>query len=523
MTSTQRKELAEAKLLYTEKLRQIRQATAKSLFFENEEEKKKRIARLLKPENYNEFFMYYFGYDSPMSLADCDCADFHVKAYKELVENSFITQFRQWFRGSAKSTHSNVGNAFALKQLGEAKFTVIIGANELRANLLLADLQIHLEGNERIIRDFGPQISHGDWSKGMFETTDGCYFMALGIDQPFRGLRRFANRIDLAIVDDVEDRQVANNPRRVRERSEKILSDLRGAFGKYKRRLIIANNYITNTGILRYLHDKLDDKSTTRTSQINIVDKKGNPTWHQRYTRKEVEFMQNEEFDSYTWSREFLNTPIEEGKVFKATQIHYDSVPKLSLMESIIFYGDLSYKDNGDFKAMIAVGKIGRKFYVIDAFVKQSSRSECAKWLYDVYLERKLADLPVTYYIEGLFAMDEFTNDFDMEGDSRGFYVPVLPDKKNTADKYSRIESMLGFFEKGWVYFNDKMKNSSDFKHLISQLLAFEKGSTAPDDAPDALQSAISRLNVSTRQDDFDNIRTTSVDDYKSKNSTHRF
>lgn len=522
MTSAQRKELNQAREDYKARLRLIRQATSKSLYFETPEEQKERIARLLKPENYNEFFQYYFGGDSNMSLSDSDCAQFQIDAFKELVENNFITQFREWFRGSAKSTHTNVGNLFALKQMGETKFSVIIGANELRANLLLADLQIHLEGNERIIKDFGNQISHGDWSKGMFETTDGCYFMALGIDQPFRGLRRFANRIDFAVVDDVEDREVANNPRRVRQRSEKILSDLRGAFGKNRRRLVICNNYITNTGILNYLHKKVDDKSTTKSSRVNIVDSKGNPTWPERYTKEEIRFMKEEEFDSYTWLREFMNTPIEEGKIFKENFLQYGTVPKLEEFDSFIVYGDLSYKDSGDFKAMPFIGKKGRNFYVVDIFCRQSSRSECARWLYDIYEDNSLNIYPVSYYVEGLFAMDEFTSDFDMEGNNRGYYIPILPDKKNVTDKYSRIESMLGFFERGSVIFNEALKNNPDMKSLVSQLLAFEKGSTAPDDGPDALQSGISRLNVATIQDNFD-IRTTSVEEFKKRFSKQRF
>lgn len=522
MNNAQHKELKEAQKAYKDKVQLIRQATSKSLFFETSVEQEARIKRLLKPENYNDFFQYYFGFGTQMSLSDSDCAKFQIDAYKELVANSKITQFREWFRGSAKSTHTNVGNHFALKQLGETKFSVIIGINELRANLLLADFQIHLEANERIIKDFGVQISYGDWSKGEFETTDGLYCMALGIDQPFRGLRRFANRVNFASVDDIEDRQVANNPRRVRERSEKILSDLRGAFDKNRRRLVIANNYITNTGVLAYLHKKVKDKSTVKISRVNIVDKHGNPTWKERYTKEDIRFMKEDEFDYYTWQREFLNTPIEEGKIFKETQIHWDVVPALHLFDSLVVFGDLSYKDTGDYKAMILAGKIGRNFFVIDAFVKQTSRSECAKWLYDTYINRGLANLPISYYFEGLFAQDEFTNDFDMEGDQRGFYIPILPDKKNTTHKYDRIESMVGFFERGNVYFNEKMKNNSHFKTLIEQLLAFEKGSTAHDDAPDALQSAISRLNVATFQDNFD-FKTTSIEDFKCQTSKHRY
>ncbi|PID88597.1 MAG: hypothetical protein CSB03_00530, partial [Bacteroidia bacterium] len=102
----------------------------------------------------------------------------------------------------------------------------------------------------------------------------------------------------------------------------------------------------------------------------------------------------------------------------------------------------------------------------------------------------------ISYMIEGLFAQDEFVSDFDAVGDERGWYVPVISDKKNKSGKFDRIESMAGHFERKAVYFNSQLKEHPDTQELIYQLLAFQKGSGAHDDAPDALQSAITKLNV---------------------------
>ena len=103
------------------------------------------------------------------------------------------------------------------------RFMLLVGSSAWRAKLLLADLQAQLSANERILRDFGPQIQYGHWRDGMFETQDGCYFMALGLNQPFRGLRRYANRIDFAVVDDIEDRKRVVNQSLIAARVDKIL------------------------------------------------------------------------------------------------------------------------------------------------------------------------------------------------------------------------------------------------------------------------------------------------------------
>ncbi|MPN53907.1 hypothetical protein SDC9_201576 [bioreactor metagenome] len=108
--------------------------------------------------------------------------------------------------------------------------------------------------------------------------------------------------------------------------------------------------------------------------------------------------------------------------------------------------------------------------------------------------------------IEGLFAQDEFVNDFDTEGDRRGYYIPVVADKKPKNNKYDRIESMAGHFERLKVFFNIRNQNDPGMKNLEDQTLSFEKGSGANDDAPDALQSAIAELNKVTFVSSFDII-----------------
>ena len=101
--------------------------------------------------------------------------------------------------------------------------------------------------------------------------------------------------------------------------------------------------------------------------------------------------------------------------------------------------------------------------------------------------------------IEGLFAMDEFVSDFDQEGDKRGYYIPIVADKRSKADKFDRIESLAGYFERKNVWFNSEQKNA-DMQVLIDQFLAFEKGSGAHDDGPDAVHGAFKWLIGRNRQ-----------------------
>jgi hypothetical protein len=179
MTKAEFKDLLER---FRQRTEFVNRCTVETLIGEAPEVQAARIESLFKPENYGLMFNYYFGKDTPIPLADSDCAWFHIDVYKQLYTQPYITLFNLVFRGGAKSTHSNLGYPLGLKQSGLAKFFLVVGANEYRAKLLLQDLQIQFESNNRIIKDFGVQKEYGSWADGQFESTDKCTFMALGID-----------------------------------------------------------------------------------------------------------------------------------------------------------------------------------------------------------------------------------------------------------------------------------------------------------------------------------------------------
>lgn len=238
-----------------------------------------------------------------------------------------------------------------------------------------------------------------------------------------------------------------------------------------------------------------------------ILDDNYTPSWPSKYT---ADYWREKRASMpyRSWMREYMCTPLVDGAIFDPEWMQHKKMLPLSKYDALIMYGDLSYKDKGDYKALVLVGKTGREFHVIHAFVKQTSRAVCATWLYDLYERRNLEKYNIQYLIEGLFAQDEFVNDFDTEGDRRGYYVPVVADRKAKGNKYDRIESMAGHFERINVFFNEDEREQSGQVNLIDQLLAFEKGSGANDDGPDALQSAIAELNKVTFVSSFD-IKTT--------------
>ncbi len=503
----------------------IKQATSINIH-ESVKEKSDRMKKL--EGEYAKWFEYYFP-----SYAKNPCAWFHKRMAKAITDNPVISFLAEIYRSGAKSVHLDMGIPMYLYIKGELNFMLLVGETETKAKKLISDIQAQFEHNQRFINDYGRKFKYGHWADGDFTTTDGAKFMALGFGQSPRGVREGAFRPDYIVVDDIDNKKRCNNDRLSREAYEWVWEDLQGCFeeGAERRRFVVANNNFHKNTVINKLKQEF--------KRINKEAKElGEEKRHYVLTVPAVKDLETfepnwpEKTSSNYWKKKFRETPyrsfmreymhkhIQDGTIFKNKYIRWGKVPRLDSYDGLILYGDLSYKATGDYKAMVLLGKKGKDFYVIRVFDRKTSRANAAIWLYDVYEEMNLERYNITYMIEGLFAQDELVNDFDEEGEKRGYYIPVQADTDPKPNKFDRIESMEGFFQRGNVIFNIKYKGDTDFVTLLDdQLLPFEKGSGANDDGPDALQSGISKLNRSTFVEKFKPIIITRKTlSHKSKN-----
>jgi len=470
-----------------------------------------KLLRIHKLEaNYSQWFEYYFP-----NFAKSPCAWFHLKLATQVIKNPMLRLLAEWYRSAAKSVHICLGLPLYLYLVKkELHFMLLIGETEPKANQLLSGLQAELLHNNRLKNDYGEKWQQGDWANGDFTTTDGVKFMAIGFGQSPRGVRQGAQRPDYIVCDDVDSKKHVNNDRLMRESLDYITEDIWGTFDAKEQgteRFVYANNNFHKNSITNRLKTYFQEVNTKRKQRKektntlyhtmtvcavkNLTD--FTPEWPEKTSAK---YWQHkwEDMPRRSFLREYMHQHVEEGKIFKFDDIQHRKCLPLQQYDALCFYGDLSYKAQADYKALILVGKKGREFHILLSYVRQKSRADCAAWLYDLYEQHHLNNFNISYIIEGLFAMDEFVNDFDTEGDKRGYYVPVLASKRPKDNKYDRIESMAGFFERRNVHFNEQQKDNADQQELISQLLAFEKGSNAHDDGPDALHGAFSILNAYT-------------------------
>lgn len=444
-------------------------------------------------KDYAFFVKTYFPH-----IARTACGKFQLDAASYILKNPNTRAVFEWARGHAKSTHMGVFIPLWLKIQDNRQFNtmVLVGKSEDSADRLLADLQSELEFNDLYIHDFGQQMKAGSWAEGEFTTVDGCYFTAVGRGQSPRGIKKNGRRPDYIVIDDIDDDELVLNEKRVSKATEWVLSALFGTMEAGRGRFILVGNRIAKKSILTNIAARPGVYHTV----VNILDKKGRPSWSENYTIDEINAMRGFTGER-NFQKEYMNNPMTEGAVFRAKDIRYGKMLPLKEYRQLICYTDPSFKNSAtaDYKATALVGKTpDGHFHVLKVFAAQTSVSEMIAWHYDI-MDYVAGRVPVMYYMEANFMQDLMLDEFAKVGNAIGHHVPILGDKRSKGDKFARIESMQPLFERGLVVFNEKEKESPGMKVLEEQLLLFERGSRAHDDAPDALESAVWMLAQRTR------------------------
>ena len=478
---TENKKAKQAMERYLQHLQEIKSITS-VIPKGNEAEKHKRIARAR--ESYAYFVETYFPH-----LASSKCGKFQIEAAEYIKENSRARCVFEWARGHAKSSHISLMIPMWLKiQQGATPMVmVLVSKSGDAAKRLLSDLQAELAGNELYINDFGAQKTDGLWTDGEFVTSSGDMFIALGRGQSPRGIKKRGIRVNYISIDDIDDDEMCRNPRRVGEAVDWCLTALLGTMAMGRGRFVLVGNRISQTSILAEIAERPHFFHT----RVNALNAKGSPTWKENYTLEEISSLRVE-MGERRFQKEYMNNPIMEGAIFERKYIQYGKMLPLREYKSIVVYTDPSFKSStkNDFKATMLVGitKQGA-FHVIKAFADQTKVSEMIGWHYAI--EEYVGDTPCRYYMESNFIQDLMMDEFYKAGVETGKQIPITGDSRKKPEKFARIEAMQPLFQRGEVIFNEAERSAPGMKVLEEQLLMFQRGSKAHDDAPDALEGAI--------------------------------
>lgn len=450
-------------------------------------EKKKRIERLEKDDEA--WFAYYFP-----NFYTSEPADFHKKSTRKVMANDEYYLVRSWSRELAKSARTMMETL--KKILTKRKRNLLMVSDSFdNAKRLLLPYKVNLESNNRIINDYGPQQSLGNWEAHEFKTKGGASFRALGAGQSPRGTRNDAVRPDIILIDDIDTDQDCRNKDIIRERVEWIESALIPTRSISEALLIIAcGNIIAKYCCITEMAKKADSHEI-----INIRDKEGKSTWPQKNSEEQIDRVLKT-IGHTARQREYFNNPIVEGTTFKS--VKYAKAPLLRSCEMVVVYADPSTsnkdKQKGksanqrSYKSVQIIGYKNYQYFTYWIRLQQVGNKTFVNWLYDAYdfCKRNRVDT-VNIWIENNSLQDPHYEQViypQILQKANEDCIPVIPVRKDTRNKPEKFERVDGTLqpidEAGNLLFDEKLKGTEDMETMEAQML-----SVSPDckimDGPD--------------------------------------
>jgi phage terminase large subunit-like protein len=453
--------------------------------FENEIEK--REAKDAAKKSFRAMVQRYFPH-----YATAETPDFHIDFAKKVQKNKTFKGFAQWGRALSKSVVNDILLPFYLWINDEPVYLVLVGNNADRGKQLLEDIRAEFESNPQIINDFGEQYNQGSWEDGFFITKGGFIGQALGMGQSVRGLRVKNKRPTHIVCDDIETKDLNQNPVRQLKMARWIERDLIPTMDGDIRRFIQANNRFAPKMVQTILQELHPDWTV---HEINAYDPVTfEPTWSAKYSDTYFAAIEKE-IGALAARAEYNNQPHIEGTIFKAEDIQYAPLPKLNVFKIIFGYWDVAYSgtQSSDYNAIVVGGLKDRDFWEIDCFVQQCKMHEAL-----AYMCQYQKSLPETVVVHWVFE-SQFWNDAVESAirDAEKLFncrLNIIKRDRPRANKYDRMLQLQPYFQNGRFFYSDKLKHKKDHQVAMSQLYGIEPGYNSKDDYPDAKKGVTDEL-----------------------------
>lgn len=493
----QQDKIAQQRIL--EKIKLIRSSGGTINANETEAEQKARIERCKK--DVKACVEYYFPH-----YATSECADFHIKWANKVKKDKNFVGFAKWGRGQAKSVWNNVIIPFWLWLNDEDVYFVLIGQNEKKAQQLLEDIRLEFQDNPRIINDFGEQKKMGSWEDGFFITKGGFIGQALGLGQSCRGLRVGNKRPTLINVDDSETKKTIKNERIQDEYVEWFEQELLPTMDGTCERALVSNNWFAPVMYIKKLAERHPDWFVHEVMAYNPVTFE--PTWHQKYT-SDYWRKKSGKMGSIAAQAEYCHIVHIKGKIFSPEETQWTKLPRLDHFEAIVGHWDVAYAGTAksDFNAVRIWGLKDKQFYYITSFVKQTKMRAAIQFMYD-FEKNKPKNCIIHWQFEAQFWNDEIERTFSEVEEEFSFYLPCEKIKVDKVKKYDRILTLKPYYQNNRIWFNEKMKSHNDTRIGLMQLYSIEPNYKSNDDAPDADEQAIKKLETFIYSNKTGNIKT---------------
>lgn len=223
------------------------------------------------------------------------------------------------------------------------------------------------------------------------------------------------------------------------------------------------------------------DEPDLRVYRRPVIDKKGQPIWSDRFSKKALKKMKKR-IGSYKFACNFLLNPVPEGiAFFKRKQIHFLNELEVPTNVSTFIAVDLSEEDSNTpdhtVIVVVSINEFGR-WYVRDIvrgkFYPLSIMETVARLAKKYSAEKVVVD--ATGFQTTIF------KEYLRWSDTNRIYVPWVPMKFGKSSKPGRIRALQPIFERGDFWAVDGLV---EYDTMEQELVTFDRGRS--DDIIDAL------------------------------------
>lgn len=403
--------------------------------------------------------------------------------------------------------------AFALQQHLAADgepFIVVVSATKDLAGDFVACIKTDLEENQRIRADYGEMPAY-PWSTEDLVSTNGRRIRALGAGQKMRGALFRMHKPTLAICDDLEDDELAMNPKRVKKLYKWLFSTLVPMLQKKRWRVVVLGTLICKGCFLDKLQTQaVEEKRPVVVKRYPAILKDSNgrerSSWPDRFSLADWrEF--KAAVGTLIWAAEFQGEPSDEdatipeelidraqwrdgeldGVAFEAVAVAYDPIPGKAADEVVEAKEKKEKKQEGSYAAIIKAARCPQgHLWIMEAWIKRRSVPKQVKAFVDSYLD---APRPHGMVAEtGVFAT-LVMHELGREEVARGVRLPV-EEIKQTGSKELRLQSLQPYFERGLIHLNLAQGDQP----LLKEQLVHLDNPNIEDDGPDALEMVVRKL-----------------------------
>lgn len=466
-------------------------ATASPVKTETAAEKRLRIKYL--EQNDEEWFQYYFP-----AYATAAPAQFHKDASQRVLHNPEWYEVRSWSRELAKSTRTMM-EVLKLTLTGKKRNVLIISNSYDNAERLLLPYMVNLEKNNRIINDYGTQVSIGNWTSGEFITKKRVAFRAIGAGQSPRGTRNEASRPDIILFDDLDTDVDCLN------------SDTIEKHWNWVMEAVLPTRSISNPLLVIWCGNIIAEDCCVLRAQnyadhvdiINIRNAQGKSSWPEKNSEEDIDRVLSLISESAK-QKEYFNNPMSNSKTF--ANITWGKCPPLSELDFVVCYSDPSpsNKDHpgqksglsNSRKASFVVGRKGRRYYIYFGFLDSVGSR---KFIDAIYACRDyINDQTVAYFIienntlqDPIYSQIYLPLIYEIGKDNKKGILNVSGDDRKKLDKWYRIEATLEPINtRGDLILNEDEKGNPHMIRLEAEMKS-AKISSKLLDGIDCIQGAI--------------------------------